>query len=73
MRKETHTTLTFRIFVRISRLWYDERGQAMTEYVILSAVMMTVSAYLIYPDNALFYGIRRLYDKHALIVGLPGP
>jgi len=57
----------------MSRFWSDERGQAMTETVILTAVMTTVAAYLYFPDNGLFAGIRKLFDKHALVVGLPGP
>jgi len=73
MKKVQRTPLHFRMFARISRFWADERGQAMTEFVILTAVMTVVAAYLYYPDNNLFVGIRKLFDKHALVVGLPGP
>lgn len=51
----------------------NTRGQALTEYVILAAMLVIVAAYLYYPDNGIFYGIRRTYDKTMFVVGWPGP
>lgn len=51
----------------------DDSGQAMTEYVILVAIAVAVSAWLYYPDNGIYQGIRHTYDKTVLVVGWPGP
>lgn len=51
----------------------DSRGQAMTEYVILSAVMVALAAYLYHPDNMIFQGIRKTYNKTSMVTGWPGP
>ena len=55
------------------RIMRDERGQGMTEYVILSAVLVMISAYLWYPDNKIFYGIRKLFDSTSLVTRMLGP
>ena len=51
----------------------DESGQAMTEYTILVAIAVAVSAWLYFPDNGIYQGIRHTYDKTVLVVGWPGP
>lgn len=51
----------------------DESGQAMTEYVILVAITTAVAAWLYYPDNGIYQGIRHTYDKTVLVVSWPGP
>lgn len=51
----------------------DSRGQALTEYAILAAIMVAISAWLYYPDNGIYQGIRYIYDKTTLVVGWPGP
>jgi hypothetical protein len=58
---------------RLRRFARDDRAQALTEYVILTSVMVAVAAYLYYPDNEVFRGIRRTYNKTTLLVGWPGP
>lgn len=40
----------------------------MTEFVIMSAVMTIVAAYLYYPNNAIFRGIRVTYDRTVVVV-----
>lgn len=51
----------------------DERGQGMTEYVILSAVTIAAAAYLYHPDNMIFQGIRTTFDKTMIVVPSAGP
>lgn len=65
--KPTHRKFTWRRFRK------DESGQGLTEYVIMTSVMVALAAYLYYPDNGLFQGMRHTYDKTSLIVSWPGP
>lgn len=58
---------------RIRRLAGDERGQAMTEYVILVSVAVALAAWLYFPDNGIFQGFRHIFNKTSLILGWPGP
>ncbi len=51
----------------------NERGQAMTEYVILSAVIVLLCAWLYYPHNGIYKNIRDRFDLTTLILQLPGP
>jgi Flp pilus assembly pilin Flp len=51
----------------------DSRGQAMAEYVILSAIMVGCAAYLYHPNNELFRAFRSIYDRQSMVVGYPGP
>lgn len=60
-------------YQRVGRLLRDERGQAMTEYIILTSVTVALAAYLYHPDNGLFQGFRNTYDKTTVMVGWPGP
>ena len=55
------------------RLLRDTRGQAMVEYVILSAVMIGCAAYLYHPNNTLFRAFRSIYDRQSMVVSYPGP
>ena len=57
----------------LPRILRDERGQGMTEYVILSGVLVMVAAYLWYPDNKIFYNIRKLFDSTSLVTSMDGP
>ena len=58
---------------RVRALARDDRGQAMTEYVILSAVMVAVAAYLYLPDNDIYQGIRLKHDRANMAIAYPGP
>ena len=51
----------------------DERGQALTEYVVLMAVVSTICFYLYYPENGFYAAIRHRYDLMALMLRFPGP
>lgn len=51
----------------------DDRGQAMTEYVILSAVLIALAAYLYLPDNDIFQSIRLKHDRTMIAIAHPGP
>ena len=50
-----------------------KRGQAMTEYILLTSVTVALAAYLYYPDNGMFQGLRHTYNKTVLMVGWLGP
>ena len=45
----------------------DERGVAMTEYLLVTGIMVPLVAYLFHPDNGLYQAVRTQYD---LTVGL---
>ena len=45
----------------------------MTEYVILTAVTVVLAAYLYYPDNAIYRGVRVNFVKAVLICRHMGP
>jgi len=59
--------------IRLCRLRRDTRGQAMTEYVILSAVTIAAAAWLYHPDNDIFQGIRDTWERSAILAQFPGP
>ena len=58
---------------KIRSLMSDDRGQAMTEYVILTAVITAVAAYLYFPDNEIYRAIRKKHDRTMLAIAHPGP
>ena len=51
----------------------DDRGIAMTEYLILLAITLPLSFYLFNPDNGFYYGARAQYDLTSLLLLFPGP
>ena len=62
-----------RLWRRVRRLPAAQSGQAMTEYVILTAVMTALAAWLYYPDNLIFQAIRNTYNKTQNVVSRMGP
>ena len=58
---------------KLRRLGRDQRGQAMTEYVILTSVTVALAAYLYFPDNGIFQGFRNTFNKTRTIVPWVGP
>lgn len=58
---------------RRQKIWQDERGQAMTEYVIISAIVVVLCAWLYYPHNGIYKNIRDRFDRTSLVLQLPGP
>lgn len=57
----------------LAALVHDCGGQAMTEYVILTAVMVVLAAYLYHPDNGIYQAFRVRYDRTVEVIAKPGP
>lgn len=51
----------------------DERGTAMTEYLIVSGIMIPLAAYLFHPDNGFYQNMRFQYDLTADVLQYFGP
>jgi hypothetical protein len=51
----------------------DERGTAMTEYLLITGIMVPLAAFLFYPDNGFYLGVRNQYDLTTLLLKFPGP
>lgn len=58
---------------RLRRFRREESGQALTEYAIVTAVMVALAAYLYFPDNGLYQGMRHTYNKTSMVISWPGP
>lgn len=58
---------------RLRALARDQRGQALTEYVILTALMTAAAAYLYLPDNTIYRGTRLKHDRTQMVIAYPGP
>ena len=52
----------------------DERGIAMTEYLIITGLVTLPAAfYLFNPDNGFYQAARNQYDLTTLLLMFPGP
>ncbi|MDR3457093.1 MAG: hypothetical protein P4N60_06575 [Verrucomicrobiae bacterium] len=51
----------------------DERGSVMTEYLLVTGIMVPVAAYLFHPDNGLYQAVRAQYDTTTTLLMYPGP
>jgi Flp pilus assembly pilin Flp len=51
----------------------DERGSAMTEYLIVTGIMVPLAAYLFNPDNGFYQEFRTQYNLTTTLLMLPGP
>ena len=51
----------------------DERGVAMTEYLMVSGIMIPLAAYLYNPDNAFYQEFRSEYNLTTTLLMYPGP
>ena len=51
----------------------DERGIAMSEYLIVTAIMVMLSIFLFNPDNGLYQALRNQYNVTTTLLGYPGP
>jgi hypothetical protein len=51
----------------------DDRGIAMTEYLIITSIMVPAAIYLIHPDNGFYSAVRAQYNLTAIILTFPGP
>jgi Flp pilus assembly pilin Flp len=56
----------------IQCIW-DERGTAMTEYLIVSGVAVPLAIYLFHPDNGLYENVRKQYTVTTALLMFPGP
>jgi hypothetical protein len=51
----------------------DERGVAMTEYLLITGIMVPAIYYLFYPDNGFYSAERSQYNTTTLLLLFPGP
>lgn len=51
----------------------DERGIAMTEYLLITGIMVPACAYLFHPDNGFYSAQRFQYNLTTLMLVFPGP
>ena len=51
----------------------DDRGVAMTEYLIVTSVTVPLVFYLFHPDNGLFKAARDQYELTTWLLIWPGP
>ena len=66
--------LTCRILVaHFFKCLRDDRGTAMTEYLLVTGILVPLAAYLFHPDNGLYQAIRTQYDVTAALVTYIGP
>jgi hypothetical protein len=62
------------ILSKFTQCLRDERGVAMTEYIIISSlVTLTCSFYLFDPNNGFYYAARNQYNITTLLLQFPGP
>ena len=62
------------ILAKFTQCLRDERGVAMTEYVIISwGITLTCSFYLYDPDNGFYAAARNQYNTTSLLLQFPGP
>ncbi len=54
-------------------VWRDERGQAMTEYVILMLMVSTLAFWLFHPENGFPKALRDRYELTTTLLMMPGP
>ncbi|MFT7515219.1 MAG: Flp pilus assembly pilin Flp [Candidatus Omnitrophota bacterium] len=51
----------------------DERGQAMTEYIIITALMAVLAMWLYNPHNPVFESVRDLFQNIFAMLVMLGP
>ena len=51
----------------------DERGIALTEYLLLNVITLPMTFYLFHPDNGFYKMARDQYDATILLLTFPGP
>ena len=51
----------------------DDRGIAMTEYLLITGIMVPAIYYLFYPDNGFYSAARLQYDTTYMLLLFPGP
>ena len=61
------------VFVKFKECLRDERGSAMTEYLLISGIMIPIAAYLFSPDTGFCREFRTEYDLPTTLLMYPGP
>ncbi len=51
----------------------DDRGQAMTEYLLVTGIMVPLAIYLFHPDNGFYQEFRTQYNLTTTLLMYPGP
>jgi Flp pilus assembly pilin Flp len=51
----------------------DERGSAMTEYLLITGITLPLAIYLFHPDNGLYKTFRDQYDRTMDLLVFFGP
>jgi hypothetical protein len=51
----------------------DERGIALTEYLLLNLITLPMTFYLFHPDNGFYKMARDQYNATTLLLTFPGP
>ncbi len=51
----------------------DDRGIAMTEYLLITGITLPMVFYLFHPDNGFYNAARQQYDLTTLLLTFPGP
>ena len=65
---------TFRtVTLRLAQCWRDERGIAMTEYLIITGITLPLVFYLFHPDNGFYNAAREQFNTTVLLLTFPGP
>ena len=61
------------IAAKFSECLRDERGIALTEYLLLNAITLPMTYYLFHPDNGFYKMARDQFDLTKLLLTIPGP
>ncbi len=51
----------------------DDRGIAMTEYLLITGITLPMVFYLFHPDNGFYHAARQQFDTTTLLLTFPGP
>jgi hypothetical protein len=62
-----------RIMHKFAECLGDDRGQAMTEYLLVVGIMVPLACYLFHPDNGFYKAARDQYNLTTLLLMFPGP
>lgn len=61
------------VWVKFGECVDDERGVAMTEYLLVSGIMIPLAIYLFHPDNGFYQSARDQYNLTSAMLMFPGP
>lgn len=61
------------IYSKLGECLRDERGAAMTEYLLIAAITVPLAIYLFHPDNGFYQSVRDQYNLTSLLLMYPGP